>query len=186
MPKDYRADVRLTDVRGPPDREVSALVRIDPASAAADAKWLNITSWQGGGLVVNRLKETGDGAYRTTEPIPVYGDWKATLRLQTGRSVLGLPIYFPADPAIPAPGVAAPAQFERSFIDDKQLLQREVKDDVPGWLTTLAPLVVLAIALSLIAALSFGLARLGRPDRPRDAPRPRFKAPAVPGTTRPA
>jgi hypothetical protein len=185
-PKDYRADVRLTEVRGAPDREVSALVRIDPASAAADAKWLNITSWQGGGLVVNRLKETGDGAYRTTEPIPVYGDWKATLRLQTGRSVLGLPIYFPADPAIPAPGVSAPARFERSFIDDKQLLQREVKDDVPGWLTTVAPLVVLVIALSLLAALSLGLARLGRPDRPRDVPRPRFKAPAVPGTARPA
>jgi hypothetical protein len=187
VPKDYRADVRLTEVRGAPDREVSALVRIDPPSAAADAKWLNITSWQGGGLVVNLLKETSDGAYRTTEPIPVYGDWKATLRLQTGRSVLGLPIYFPADPAIPAPGVAAPAQFERSFIDDKQLLQREVKDDVPGWLTTLAPLVVLVIALSLIAALSVGLARIGRPDGRRDTrQRPRWKAPAVPGSTRPA
>jgi hypothetical protein len=185
VPKNYRADVRLTEVRGTPDRDVSALVRIDPASAAANAKWLNITSWQGGGLVVNPLKETSDGAYRTTEPIPVYGDWKATLRLQTGRSVLGLPIYFPADPAIPAPGVAAPAQFERSFIDDKQLLQRESKDDIPGWLTTLAPLVVLAIALSLIAALSLGLARIGRPEQ-RDPPRARFKPTPLPRTTRTA
>ena len=189
VPNGYSADVRLTDVRSAPDREVSARVQVYPATAADDAKWLNITSWQGGGLVVNRLERLGGistGIYRTTEPIPVHGDWKATLRLQQGRSVLGMPIYFPADPAIPAPGVAAPARIERPFIDDKQLLQREVKDDVPGWLTTLAPLVVLGIALSLMSALAFGLARLGRPGRPRDTERPGWKAPAVPKTTRPA
>ncbi|MGH2981313.1 MAG: hypothetical protein ACRDKV_04630, partial [Solirubrobacterales bacterium] len=188
VPGGYRADVRLTEVQGPPEREVSAQVRVDPASAAEDAKWLNMTSWQGGGLVVDSLEKVGEGAYRTTEPIPVYGDWKTTLRLQTGRSVLGMPVYFPADRAIPAPGITAPARFERSFIDDKQLLQREVKDDVPSWLTTLAPLVVLAITLSLVAALSLGLARIGRPGGRRDAPppRPRYSAPAVPGATRPA
>jgi hypothetical protein len=116
----------------------------------------------------------------------VYGDWKATLRLQTGRSVLGLPIYFPADPAIPAPRVAAPANFDRSFVLDKQLLQRETKKGVPGWLTTLAPLVVLAIALALLAALSLGLARIGRPGGPPAAPRRRWKATAQPRTTRTA
>jgi hypothetical protein len=178
--------VKLTDVRPAPDREVSARVQIHPAKAAADAKWLNITSWQGGGLVVNRLEEVGGGVYRTTEPIPVNGDWKATLRLQTGRSVLGLPIYFPADPAIPAPRVAAPATFDRSFVLDKQLLQRESKKGVPSWLTTLAPLVVLAIALALLTALSLGLARIGRPGGPAEAHRPRWKATAVPGGARPA
>ena len=183
---DYRANVRLTDVQRAPDREVSARVQVSPPSAAEDARWLNITSWQGGGLVVNRLEELGGGSYRTTEPIPVHGDWKATLRLQTGRSVLGLPIYFPADPAIPAPKVAAPARFERSFIDDKQLLQREVKDDVASWLTTLAPLVVLAIAAGLITALSLGLARVGRPAGPQKPPRSHWKEAALPGSTRPA
>jgi hypothetical protein len=185
VPSGYRAEMKLTDVRPAPDREVEAQVRVDPPSAAENAKWLNITSWQGGGLVVNRLKETGSGTYRTTEAIPVYGDWKATLRLQTGRSVLGMPIYFPADPAIPKPEIPAPATVDRPFIDDKQLLQREVKDDVPSWLTTLAPLVVLVIALSLVTALSLGLARLGRPGGPPAPPRKRFE-PAVPKTTRPA
>jgi predicted lipid-binding transport protein (Tim44 family) len=187
VPSGYGASVKLTDVKPPPDREVSAQVRIHPAEAAADAKWLNVTSWQGGGLVVDRLKAVGDGVYRTTEPIPVNGDWKATVRLQTGRSVLGLPIYFPADPAIPAPKVAAPAQFDRSFVKDQQLLQREQKKGVPGWLTTVAPLIVLAIALSLLTLLSFGLARIGRPGgRPDATQRRRMKVPVLPGTTRPA
>ena len=186
VPAGYGANVRLTDVRGAPDREVSALVRIHPAEAATDARWLNVTSWQGGGLVVNRLKKVGDGVYRTTEPIPVNGDWKATVRLQTGRSVLGLPIYFPSDPAIPAPRVAAPASFHRSFVLDKQLLQRETKKGVPGWLTTLAPLVVLAIALALLAALSLGLARIGRPGGPAAAPRPGWKPTTLPRATRAA
>ncbi|MEK6252555.1 MAG: hypothetical protein AABM43_11535 [Actinomycetota bacterium] len=186
VPKRYSADLKLTDVRPAPQREVSVQARIHPADAAADAKWLNATSWQGGGLVVNRLHRVADGVYRTTEPIPVHGDWKATLRLQTGRSVLGLPIYFPADPAIPAPRVAAPANFDRSFVLDKQLLQRETKKGVPSWLTTLAPLVVLAIALGLLTILSLGLARIGRPGGPAEAPRPRWKATTQPRTTRTA
>jgi hypothetical protein len=118
-------------------------------------------------------------------PIPVNNDWKATLRMQTGRSVLGLPIYFPSDPAIPAPAVHAPAHFDRPFVKDKQLLQREQKKGVPSWLTTVAPLVVLAIAITLIMILALGLARLGRPggepggvERPRVRPRPA----AMPGT----
>jgi hypothetical protein len=186
VPQGYGANVKLTDVRQAPDREVSARVRIHPAAAAANAKWLNVTSWQGGGLVVNPLHRVADGLYRTTEPIPVNGDWKATVRLQTGRSVLGLPIYFPADPAIPAPKVAAPAHFDRAFVRDQQLLQREAKKGVPGWLTTLAPLVVLAIALGLIAALSLGLARIGRPGKPGDTQRPSWRPTAVPRTTRTA
>jgi hypothetical protein len=189
VPSGYRADVTLTDVSPAPEREVAVQARIDPPSVAENAKWLNATSWQGGGLVVNRLSEVGDGVYRTTQPIPVYGDWKATLRLQTGRAVLGLPLYFPRDTAIPAPGVRAAPRFDRPFIDDKELLQREVKDDVPTYLTTLAPLVVLAISLGLLAILSIGLARVGRPGTgppPPPRQRPRLETPAVPGKARPA
>jgi hypothetical protein len=121
-----------------------------------------VTAWQGGGLVVNRPQRIGPGVYRTTQPIPVSGDWKATLRLQKGSSVMGLPIYLPRDPAIPVGEVPATAHFDRSFVKDKQLLQREQKKGVPSWLTTLAPLIVLVIAMCLVAALSLGLGRLGR------------------------
>jgi hypothetical protein len=186
VPRGYGANVRLTDLKPGPDREVSARIKIHPAAAATDAKWLNVTSWQGGGLVVDRLKKAGGGVYRTTVPIPVSNDWKATVRLQTGRSVLGLPIYFPSDPAIPAPRVAAPASFHRSFVLDKQLLQRETKKGVPSWLTTLAPLVVLAIALALITALSLGLARIGRPGGPTAPARRGWKPTTLPRTTQAA
>jgi hypothetical protein len=161
VPSAVRAHVTLHEVRPAPHREVAAAVRIDPARAAADPAWLNVTAWQGGGLVVDELSPRGDGTYRTTEPIPVYGDWKATIRLQRGREVLGLPIYMPADEAIPAPKVPAKANFTRAFVADHDLLQREQKPGVPGWLRTAAPLAVLALSLGLLALLAGGVARLG-------------------------
>jgi hypothetical protein len=185
-PSGVRASVELRDVSPAPDREVAATVRIQPAEKAEDAKWLTITAWQGGGLVVDRLTGS-NGTYRSSEPIPVHGEWKSTLRMQTGRSVIAVPIYMPADRAIPAPAVPASASFDRTFVSDKEVLQREAKDDVAGWLTTGAPLVVLAIALSLVLALSLGLARLGRgPQPPRDRQpsirlKPIPKAPRVGG-----
>ena len=84
------------------------------------------------------------------------------LRLHTGRDITGVPVYFPADPAIPAPAVAAPDRFARTFVLDKQLLQREQKGGVPGWLQTSAYLAVLAIALAMAAALAWALGRLRR------------------------
>jgi len=162
-PQNVQAHVRLHTVQPGPQREVAARVRMDPADAASSPAWLNATAWQGGGLVVNRLQEIGDGIYRTSEPIPVYGDWKATIRLQNGREVLGVPIYMPNDPEIPwAKPVAAKPRFTRSFVFDHKLLQREQKPGVPTWLKTVAPLVVLAFALTFLSLLAWGLGRIGR------------------------
>ena len=185
-PQNVQAHVRLHQVQAGPQREVAAMVRMDPADAASSPAWLTATAWQGGGLVVDRLRSEGNGIYRTTEPIPVYGDWKATIRLQNGREVLGMPIYMPTDPEIPwAKPVAAKPQFTRSFVFDHELLQREQKPDVPTWLKTVAPLVVLAIALTFLSLLAWGLGRIGRatartepppaprrPERRRPAPAP--------------
>jgi hypothetical protein len=182
VPSNLRASVQLSNLQGPPQREVSARVQMHPADAADDAKWLSITSWQGGGLVVDPLVRTGEGSYRTDKPIPAYGDWKATLRMQTGRSVLAVPLYMPADPAIPAPKVPAPSHFTRTFVSDKQVLQRESKKGVPTILTTAAPLVVLSIALTLMLILSFGLARLGHREPRERRPRPRRGIAPVPRT----
>ena len=174
--ENVQAQVTLQDLRPGPKREVAATVRIDPPQAADDPAWLNVTAWQGGGLVVNRLAAQGDGVYRTTEPIPVHGDWKASIRLQRGREVLGLPVYMPGDRAIPAPKVPAKQSFTRAFVNDHQLLQREQKQGVPGWLTTAAPLGVLALALGFLATLAWGLGRSAAdhpepPSRPRREPR---------------
>jgi hypothetical protein len=56
----------------------------------------------------------------------------------------------------------------REFVLDKKNLQREQKEGVPGYLTTLAYLVVLAIVAGILAALVIGLVRMDR-DRARGA-----------------
>ncbi len=155
------ASVQLTQVQGGPDRMVNATVRIDPPSAAADSEFLNATSWQGGGLVVDQLQPSGPaGTYRTTQSLPVYGDWKTTIRMSNGDTLSSIPVYLPADPAIPVGGVPAKPSFTRAFVADHKLLQREQKSDVPAWLTSAAYLVVAATAFSLIALLTWSLHRL--------------------------
>ncbi|MFN2612577.1 MAG: hypothetical protein ABR536_04310 [Solirubrobacterales bacterium] len=154
-----RADVTLTDARPAPQREVDATVRLDPPTAADNARWLNVTAWQGGGLVVDSLQRVSEGVYRTTEPIPVYGDWKALLRLHDGRSLAAVPVFLPEDPAIPAEGVPAATHFNREFTSDHQILQRE-QASAAGWLPPLAYAVVLALALMFTALVAWGIHRV--------------------------
>jgi hypothetical protein len=169
------ADITLTEAVPAPERRVDAEVRLTPPDAAEDVEWFKLTSWQGGGAIVGDLEEVSPGVYRTAEPIPVYGNWKSTLRLQKGNAVLGLPIFMPEDSAIPAPEIPAEASMTRDFVRDKKNLQREQKGDVPGWLTTFAYLVVLAIVIGVLDALTAGLVRM---DRDRD----RARTGAGPGT----
>src|SRR3954451_17948895 len=89
------AHFKLRDVDGGPGRYVQAHVTLDPRTAAGDPKWVSVTAWQGGGLVVNRLHKLGLGEYETTKPIPVNGDWKALLRIHKGNAILGVPTYLP-------------------------------------------------------------------------------------------
>jgi hypothetical protein len=122
-------------------------------------------AWQGGSLIGAQLERIGDGVYRTPEPLPVYGKWKSALRIENGHTLLGVPIYAPADAAIPAPGVAAPPSFTRPLENDRRLLQRERKRDVPGWLWLTASLTVLALALAFLTVLALCLARFAHGSR---------------------
>ena len=176
-PEGVRATVQLAEVRPAPDREVRAAVRIDPPSAAQDAAWVQVTAWQGGGLVVDRLKRTGPGEYRSTKPIPVHGNWKALLRLHDGATLAAVPIFLPRDEAIPAPEIPARSQFTRPFAEEVEYLQRERRDDVPTWLFAAASLVVLGIALGFLAALAWGLGRVARRGRASQPPRSERPAP---------
>ncbi|MDQ3741295.1 MAG: hypothetical protein M3389_10180 [Actinomycetota bacterium] len=142
------------------DGNVHVTARVTPRPD--DPSWLTVTSWQGGGLVVEPLEETSPGVYRTTDPVPASGDWKATIRLQDGRRVLGAPLFLPEDSAIPAPEVPASATFDRPFQRDHELLQRERKGDTPAWLWTAAGATVLALYLAFLAALAWGVGRIAR------------------------
>jgi hypothetical protein len=167
-----RARVTLTNVSQGPEREVDAEVRIEPADAAEDAHFLNVTAWQGGGSVVGELERIGAGVYTTSEPIPVYNGWKALVRLHRDDALLGVPIYLPRDEAIPAPEVPAESSFARPFVRDLEILQRERKDDVPGALSLIAYIVVGAIAAGLAALIAWTLMRLeGSAERGPRTPR---------------
>ena len=132
-----RAEVALTEVEGGAERTVDADVKLSPPDAADDAEWLNVTAWQGDGLQVAPLERVGEGRYRTTEPVPVHGNWKALIRLHNGNSLTAAPIFMPEDPAIPAKEVAASRSFTRPFVADQEILQREQKPAAPA-LTVIA------------------------------------------------
>jgi hypothetical protein len=173
------ARVALHDVSGGSGREVEATVRMSPPDAATDAEWFDVTAWQGGGLVVDPLRRTAPGVYRTTEPIPVHGNWKAMIRLHDKGSLTALPIFLPRDEAIPVGETPAPANFTRGFGDEHQLLQREQKGGSP-LLVAVAYSAVAGIALSLLALLAWGLHRLAVGMRPSPRRR-RLRLRSLPG-----
>jgi hypothetical protein len=172
-----QAQVNLTDVTTVPFRTVQAEIRMTPADVIDDADWFTVTAWQGGGSVVEKLTKVAPGVYRTNKPIPVYGNWKSTIRYASGNNIEGLAVFFPRDDAIPAPEVRADPSFTRSFTLDKQLLQREQKPGVPGWLTWFAYCVVGLLAAFMVALLGWTLRTA--------AGRGRMAGPRTPGSSEP-
>jgi hypothetical protein len=152
--------------------QVVPTVRFSPPEAAEGAEFINVTGWQGGGLVVQPLEPTGEpGTYSTGVPVPADGSWKTIVRISRGNTLSAMPIFLPSDPAIPAKRVPAAERFERPFVADHEILQREQKD-VAGGLTIAAYLVVASIALALLVLIAWALHRLAIVgDAGRRAPR---------------
>jgi hypothetical protein len=174
----YHATVTLADASPAPNRTVTATVRLDPPQAADNATWFNLTSWQGGsgtfhgqvtGQWVVPLHEVSPGLWRSTTPVPVFGKWKTLLRLATVGSLQAVPVYLPADPAIPATGVAATRTFTRSFVADKKVLQREAVGGSIA-LQRAAYIALGLIGLLWIGSMSYGLRRLDRVRRDEEHP----------------
>ncbi len=178
VPDDVEATFTISDVTSDP-RTADITVQLSPADAVDDPAWVQITAWQGQGLVVDDLERIGPGEYRTTEPVPLHDDWKTLLRVHDGRQLYAVPIYLPADEAIPADEIAAEDGVTRSAIPEIDVLQRELKES-GGGLWALANLVVLGCTLALIAGISWGVGRYSRrgsagerfPDAPVDSPVP--------------
>ncbi|GAA3179994.1 hypothetical protein GCM10010531_37550 [Blastococcus jejuensis] len=175
VPDDVEATFAIEDVTSDP-RTADITVQLDPADFPDDPAWVQITAWQGDGLVVNALERTGEGEYRTTEPVPLHGSWKTLLRVHDGRVLTAFPIYLPADEAIPADEIVAEDGMTREAIPEIEILQRELKSS-GGGLWAVANFVVLGCTLALIAAMSWGVGRYSRrasarepfPDTPADA-----------------
>ena len=168
------ATVTLTGAQGgAADRTAGARIEFSPAAAADGPAWLTVTGWQGRGLHVDRLVRERGGVYRTSEPMPLHGQWKTMIRVHDGRTLAAVPLYLPADPAIGAPRVPAPAEFTRALQGEQAILQRELNTDVPGWLWLACSLVVLLCTLALVLSLGWGVARIARRlPEPATAPAP--------------
>jgi hypothetical protein len=171
IPSRDSATITLAELPSPPgQRMVSADVQINPPTLVRDnPEWLSILSWQGRmennrGLVIDRLERVGPGHYRSTQPVPVWGSWKTLLRVQDGYTLTAVPIYEPADEAIPAPEVPALASSNRPFVLENTILQRERDPNAPMWLFTGGSIVVLILTLMVIAALTWGAGRINLQD----------------------
>jgi hypothetical protein len=167
VPKEDTATIKLADLPSPPgQRMVSADVQISPPNLVSDhPDWLTILSWQGRmwndrGLEIDHLKKVGPGHYVSTQPIPVWGEWKTLLRVQDGRTMTAVPIWAPADDAIPVPEIPAKAVSTRPFVLEVSILQRERDPSVPAWLFTAGGIVVLCFTLTVITALTWGAGRI--------------------------
>jgi hypothetical protein len=168
VPQQDHATITLTELPSPAgQRMVSADVQLSrPDLVGAQPDWVTILSWQGRmdnqrGLVIDRLERVGPGHYRSTQPVPVWGSWKTLLRVQDGYTMTGVPIYEPADDAIPAPEVPALASIDRPFVQEVTILQRERDQNAPAWLFTAGSILVLIFTLMVIAGLTWGAGRLG-------------------------
>jgi hypothetical protein len=189
VPRQNTATVNLTDLPSPPgERMVSADVQLTPPFVSDNPDWLTILSWQGRmqnnrGLMIDRLAKVGPGHYRSTQPVPVWGEWKTLLRVQDGRTMTAVPIWEPADDAIPAPEVPALASSTRPFVLEVTILQRERDQGAPTWLFTAGGIVVLILTLMVISGLTWGAGRLGYAE---GAPEPVEEKQPVPGAPRAA
>jgi hypothetical protein len=184
VPSKDTATVKLADLQSPPgQRMVSADVQINPPDLVSDhPDWLTILSWQGKmqndrGLQIDRLKKVGPGHYVSTQPIPVWGEWKTLLRVQDGRTLTAVPIWAPADKAIPVPEIPAQATSTRPFVLEVTILQRERDPGVPAWLFTAGGIVVLVFTLIVITALTWGAGRINAADTAPKQPVQENRAP---------
>ena len=186
----YKADLTLTPADSGAQRSVFVTAKLDPPQAAQNATWFNVTSWQGGngvfhGQIVGQwvvpMRKVSDGVYRSIQPVPVYGKWKTLMRLATVSSLQAVPIYLPADPAIPAKAVPALPHVTRSFVADKTILQREAVGGSVN-LQRAAYAALALIGIIWVAGLALGMRRLDRTadlDRSGEPPLPGYRAGAA-------
>jgi hypothetical protein len=187
-PEDSTATVTVEKASSGGEREGIVTARFSDDSLAEDASWVNVTSWQGGALEINELERRDGDTWSTDEAVPLYGDWKSMLRVHNGRDLSAVPVFLPEDRAIPAEEVPAPigAPVTRELVEDKLVLQREVKTDTPSWLTSAAVGFVGLLYLTFLTLVAWGVGRVGREGEAGTAPEKRREGRGVAPRAKPA
>ena len=144
-------------------------VALTPPDAADDAHWFQVSSWQGGGLVLADMEQIDEGVWRSASPVPVEGLWKTLLRLhRNSTEMMAVPLWLPADPEIDEPEIPAEDKTE-PFASESQFLLRETTESEGP----LSPLVHGYLALTLLgwfAAFVIGVRKIGGSPLPSEGP----------------
>ncbi|MDQ4084831.1 MAG: hypothetical protein M3165_03360, partial [Actinomycetota bacterium] len=171
---DIEAGARLSfdTVTAGEQRTAYVEAAVQPRGVTDGAWWFEALAWQGGGMVRAEMNEVSPGVYRSDRPLPLHGSWKTMLRLHLPvHRMASVPVYLPADPAIPAPQVPAVQGADREFVVEKHILRREEKKGVPGWLWATGYAVTFALfglVFALIGA-AYALAAQRRRPEPEQA-----------------
>ena len=137
-------------------------IELDPPRAAARANWFEILSWQGGSVETTALEEVAPGRYRGESPVPVTGDWKTVIRLAKDDTMVGAPVYMPADPEIGASEVAVRPRRVVELQEDGEFLLREAREG-STWPAVVANGAILAVAVIWLVALVRGFLAVSSP-----------------------
>ena len=174
-PTNLTATVTLAPVAGRDDahREAVATVRFSDAALAKHAQLRQVLAWQGGNRVSRRLEEIAPGVYRTDGPVPLYGDYKTNVRVQSGRASSRCRCISRASRASRRPASSGPSTSAPRSSATSTAMQTERRDYVPGWLWTPSALLMLLFCGLFVLGISTGLARVAESVRP---PRGRTRA----------
>lgn len=168
---DTSAQMRLEGAEVDGREHAHLTVTLDEPGVVDGAAWFHVIAWQGAQWWSGErtrlweLEPVADDTYRTTEPVPVHGDWKTMVRVHNGRIMAAAPVYLPLDRAIPAQEVPARAQMTRDFVVDQQILLREMRP-VPEWIHGLAHGLMALLAGAWLAAFVWATRRLRRGAQP--------------------
>jgi len=140
-------------------------VTLAPPNAADHARWFQAAAWQGGGLKLADFRRVGGGHYVTEKPIPVFGGWKALVRLHRGGELMTVPLFLPVDAQIHKPEIPA-VNRRMAFAPETTYLLRETHGGNALFKDVVYALLLGVMAL-WITAFSVAVARIA-PRRPRD------------------
>ena len=149
-------------------------VELQPADAADDVRWFQLSAWQGGGLVLADMREESPGRWVGERAVPVTGDWKTLLRLHRGSDMMAVPIFLPADEEIGAPEIPA-VDRTMPFENEQRYLLREVKDG-PATYELIVYAILFVIALAWATTFTLAAVRIRDRATPATTPRDRVSS----------